>query len=402
MKLDTWPKHLYALDVSRGIALFAVILWHWQHFAFNGGSLIPVFVRESQPLYPLLRLAYEAGSIGARYFFLLSGFVFFWLYRESIHKRAVNAWTFGVRRFSRLYPLHLVTLLGVALLQLLYVSRIGVAFVYTSNDLYHFFLNVSLAFRWGFEESWSFNAPAWTVSVEALLYIIFFSVALLGWGGWRFCLVVALLAFAGWRIFYHEFFEGLVLFFLGGLTFYLTRLASTKQPALKRPIYLGAILCWAAVIVNYYFFDITSLILKWGATGEVFIRGFPFFLLFPLTVCSLALIEIDKGPWLRSLAWIGEITYSAYLLHFPLQLVFVLAASYGLLNPDFYLNPLYMVLYLVLLVALAYGVFRKFELPMQSMIRRRWLRSQGSEAVRSDTGVSPPHHQRHVDPLQRP
>ena len=379
MKQLIWPKRLYALDVSRGVATFFVILWHWQHYAFNGSVLSPDFVRESQPLYPILRLGYEAGAIGARYFFLLSGFIFFWLYRESIHKKAVSAWAFGVRRFSRLYPLHLITLLGVALLQLLYVSRESVSFVYSSNDLYHFFLNLGLVFRWGFEKGWSFNAPAWTISVEALLYVIFFVVALLGQGSWPFCLVVSLLSFAGWRIFYHEFFEGLTLFFLGGLAFYLTRLASTKHHALKKPIYLGAILCWAAVIVNYYVFDFASLILKFGATGKILIAGFPFFLLFPLTVCSLALIEIDKGPWLRSISWVGEITYSVYLLHFPLQLAFGLAVSYGLLNADFYLNPLYFALYFVLLVTLSYGVFRTFELPMQSMIRRKCLHPHSAE-----------------------
>jgi peptidoglycan/LPS O-acetylase OafA/YrhL len=379
MKLDTWPKRLYALDVSRGLATFSVIVWHWQHYAFNGTALSPDFVRESQPLYPILRLSYEAGAIGARYFFLLSGFIFFWLYRESIHKKAVSAWTFGMRRFSRLYPLHLLTLLLVALLQLLYASREGTSFVYASNDLYHFFLNLSLAFRWGFEKGWSFNAPAWTISVEALLYVIFFVVALLGQGGWPFCLVVSILSFAGWRIFYHEFFEGLTLFFLGGLTFYLTLLASTKRHALKKPIYLGAILCWTAVIVNYYVFDFASPILKSGAVGKILVAGFPFFLLFPLTVCSLVLIEIDKGSWLQSLSWVGEITYSAYLLHFPLQLVFGLAVSYGILSANFYLNPLYFVLYFILLVAISYGVFRTFELPVQRMIRSKCLRPQKVE-----------------------
>lgn len=376
MKQDAWPKHLYALDVSRGLATFSVIVWHWQHYAFNGNVLSPDFVRESQPLYPVLRLSYEAGAIGARYFFLLSGFIFFWLYRESIHKKAVSAWAFGVRRFSRLYPLHLITLLVVAVLQLLYVSREGASFVYSSNDLYHFFLNLSLAFRWGFEKGWSFNAPAWTISVEVLLYVIFFVVALLGRGSWPFCLAVSVLSFAGWRIFYHEFFEGLTLFFLGGLAFYLTFLASTKRHALKKSIYSSAILCWAAVIVNYYVFDFASLILKMGATGKILINGFPFFLLFPLTVCSLALIEIDKGPFLRSISWVGEMTYSSYMLHFPLQLVFGLAVSYGMLHSDFYLSPWYFALYFILLVAISYVVFHKVELPMQRIIRSKLLRPQ--------------------------
>ena len=46
-----WPKHLYALDVSRGVAALSVVLWHWQHFAYKGNSLSQDFIRENQPLY---------------------------------------------------------------------------------------------------------------------------------------------------------------------------------------------------------------------------------------------------------------------------------------------------------------------------------------------------------------
>jgi len=61
MSNNEWPKQLYALDVSRGIAALAVVVWHWQHFAYKKGSLSQEFIRESQPLYDLLRLFYEKG-----------------------------------------------------------------------------------------------------------------------------------------------------------------------------------------------------------------------------------------------------------------------------------------------------------------------------------------------------
>lgn len=72
MDNNAWPKHLYALDVSRGFAALAIVLWHWQHFAYQGTVLTQNFQKETQPLYNILRLLYENGSLGVDYFFLLA------------------------------------------------------------------------------------------------------------------------------------------------------------------------------------------------------------------------------------------------------------------------------------------------------------------------------------------
>lgn len=100
---NKWPKYLYALDISRGIAALAVVLWHWQHLAYKGNSLTQGFVRENQPLYAVLRLFYENGAMGVQYFFILSGFIFFWLYSDPIKNKKIGVWEFSVQRFSRLY-----------------------------------------------------------------------------------------------------------------------------------------------------------------------------------------------------------------------------------------------------------------------------------------------------------
>jgi peptidoglycan/LPS O-acetylase OafA/YrhL len=46
--------------------------------------------------------------------------------------------------------------------------------VYPFNDAWHALLNVFLAPAWGLEQGWSFNGPAWSISVEVLLYAGFF------------------------------------------------------------------------------------------------------------------------------------------------------------------------------------------------------------------------------------
>jgi len=370
-----WPNRLITLDVSRGFAALAVVLWHWQHFAYNGSSPPEYFDIASQPLYAILRIFYEKGHMAVAYFFILSGFIFFWLYRSSIEKRNTSFGNFWVQRFSRLYPLHIITLLIVALLQIVYISHNGSYFVYPFNDMYHFFLNLGFVPKFGFESGWSFNAPVFTVSFEIFMYFVFFIVAYNHQGKHSlFCLGISVISFAILFFVEHGIFKGLTLFFLGGFVFHLTFVVSTKLHRLKIVIYIIAALCWLLTIVNFYIFNLSYFILEFGLIGKIFLFGFPYAILFPFTVCSLALIEIDKGQFLKSISWIGDITYSSYLLHFPLQLVFGLALSYGILNSDFYLNPIYLVVFFLILIPLSYITFIGFERPIQNIIRNQYRR----------------------------
>jgi peptidoglycan/LPS O-acetylase OafA/YrhL len=367
-----WPKRLYVLDVSRGFAALAVVLWHWQHFAFNKITLPKDFERDSQPLYAVLSIFYEKGFMGVGYFFLLSGFIFFWLYRFSIQNKDISFMTFWCQRFSRLYPLHFVTLLIVALLQIAYILHNGSSFIYPFNDIYHFFLNLVFASYWGFERGYSFNFPVWSVSIEIILYFVFFVIAYNRQGGILFCLGISVISFIIYINFCNRaIFNGLSFFFLGGFVFHSTFLISTKYKKLNAVIYSIAALSWLLTVANFYVFNLSDFIRNFGLIGKIFIIGFPNYILLPFTVCSLALIEINRGQFLKSISWIGDITYSSYLLHFPLQLLFALAVSYGALNSNFYLNPLYLLVFFSILIPLSYITFIGFERPIQKMIRNR-------------------------------
>jgi peptidoglycan/LPS O-acetylase OafA/YrhL len=372
-KENVWPARFYALDVSRGFAAISVVFWHWKHFAYDGSALPKNFVWESQPLYRIFKIFYDEGEKGVEYFFLLSGFIFFWLYRESIEKKITSGRNFFVQRFSRLYPLHFVTLLVVALLQVIYVSREGIPFVYTNNDLYHFILNLGFVSHWGFQSGHSFNGPIWSVSIEILLYIVFFVIAFFRQGNWLYCLFVSILSFSLGLFTGLPIYRGVALFFLGGFVFHLTYLISTKKQRLIAPIYLSTIVLWSAVIINFYLFDLSSVFLEFGVAGTVFLSAFPFYFLFPLTVCSLVLLEINYGSFAKRYSWFGDITYSSYLLHFPLQILIALAVSYGLINSAFYLEPIYLGFFFLVLIPLSYLIYRKFERPLQQYLRNRLL-----------------------------
>jgi peptidoglycan/LPS O-acetylase OafA/YrhL len=364
---------LYALDVSRGLAALAVAVWHWQHFAYQGTLEPAHFDRSVQPFYGWLRLCYEQGYRGVDYFFLLSGFIFFWIYRDTIADRLISFRDFWILRLSRLYPLHIVTLLAVAFLQWLYVSRNAFFFIYPDNDPYHFLLQLGFASQWDLQNSLSFNGPTWSVSIEILLYLVFFCLACSRRAGAGWCLAIALASAAAEALFPHPIIRGAAMFFLGGFVYAATRWISSKSRRWTNLVCLAAAASWTCLLVDGYLFAFGSLVAGSGPIGALLVRIFPYFILFPFTVCSLALIEIRKGPFLRKISWIGDITYSSYLLHFPLQLIFALAVSYGVLTASFYLSPFALLLFFALLAALSYLTYRKFERPFQQFLRGKLI-----------------------------
>ena len=148
----------------RGLAAISILFWHYHNF-------IEV-ERSAQPLYIIFKPFYEYGELAVLCFWIISGFVFAHVY---IKHRGTGK-EFFINRFARLYPLHFLTLLVVAGLQILSLHQTGMYQIYQYNDLYHFVLNLLFIPHWGFQEGRSFNAPIWSVSVELLIYLIFWFV----------------------------------------------------------------------------------------------------------------------------------------------------------------------------------------------------------------------------------
>jgi peptidoglycan/LPS O-acetylase OafA/YrhL len=99
-------------------------------------------------------------------------------------------------------------------------------------------------------------------------------------------------------------------------------------------------------------------------------------ILFPLTVLSLSLCEIawKRLPW-SSLHDLGNMSFGIYLLHFPLQVAFVLVAlGLGLPGNTFtHASTLGFFIFVLLIVAAL--SYRLFERPTMNALRGSWRRS---------------------------
>lgn len=152
------------LEILRFVSAISVLFWHYQHFSVI--SYVPVdFIRDDQPYFAVFSLFYEFGYYGVQMFWAISGFIFFWKYRDAILNNKVSFIDFSILRLSRLYPLHFATLIIVALLQALYFAKLGYFFIYKNYDVMQFILQLFLATNWFDKGLQSFNGPIWSISL---------------------------------------------------------------------------------------------------------------------------------------------------------------------------------------------------------------------------------------------
>ncbi len=376
-------KRLYALDTLRGFAALSVVLWHWQHFFAISGTFEDGWQKSSEPFYVFLKPFYEEGWAAVDLFFALSGFIFFWLYSEAIRGGRMGAWRFGWLRFSRLYPLHLVTLLAVTAMQFYFYSATGNYFIFDADDAPRFAASLLLAQQWlppTIEQF--FNGPAWSVSIEVLLYGVFFVVCRVGLRGPRMALLITVLAIPllAWNSFIAR---GVMGFFLGGTIFYCSRALMARSNARRWAYWCAGIAAalWIGVWIEAYlrplhaaFYWLSGHIspeagrLYIGESENLFLLLF-IFAVSPMTILALALHEqVLGGKWNR-FAFVGDISYSTYMLHFPMQLALALIAAHYALTPAAFENPVALILFYVALIALGGLSFHYFERPMQNLLR---------------------------------
>lgn len=109
---------------------------------------------------------FSEGYIGVSFFFILSGFVLTYAYKERMGEGSISKKDFYVARFARIYPLHLLTFL-LALI---------IAFVISAPFTWDMMvLNLLLLQSWVPDPAYyfAFNGPSWSISDEAFFYLIF-------------------------------------------------------------------------------------------------------------------------------------------------------------------------------------------------------------------------------------
>jgi peptidoglycan/LPS O-acetylase OafA/YrhL len=352
---------LLGLEVLRFLAAFAILVFHYRHFSFIADKPVGL-VNDRLPLYGLLHVFYDVGPYGVWVFWCISGFIFFWKYRDAVADRSINGWTFFVHRLSRLYPLHLATLLLVALLQPIYFGLNGYFFVYQNNDLRHFLLQIFMASNWGFENGYSFDGPIWSISVEVLVYAFFF-LMLLATRSWLLNLVVI----AGCLTASGLIAACFAFFYIGGLAAIARRAVASARFGFA--IEGGA---WLAVVIF-------PLMVWIFARDRLELLDFP---LLMMTYTPILLFCLSRDITLpasiqKVVEAAGNMTYSSYLVHFPIQLMIALAFAIAGVPIPLY-DGVFFGIFIAATLLASYLTYRCFEAPAQNLVRDLLLRPRAA------------------------
>ena len=354
------------LDSLRGIAAIGIVLWHYRaHF-------------QAAPLAEIFEPFYREGYCSVDFFFVLSGLVLAKAYGSEPRCRA-----FGdnmMRRIARIYPLHFVTLIAAAMLQFVLVGLFHKpAFVTGYNDLYHFGLNLALSNYVGFQKGFSFNAPSWSISTEFYANTLFF-----------------VLIFFGRRL--KTSYVAVVL--VTGIS-----LATLGNGRLERGGTITDLIGMEVSLVRTLFgFFIGVLLYEWVIRKDRHIPRWIADLLFVVTLAVMIAAAnriLGRMPFaqyatvllgfplliftaihanfvgnflrLRPFLYLGDISFSLYLIHFPVQILAHILIATRVVTIDFS-RPSALAAYFIVCLGLAGISHRVLELPAQRALNDWWRR----------------------------
>ncbi|AJA07557.1 Conserved Putative membrane protein [Sphingopyxis fribergensis] len=304
---------LPTLTGLRGFAALAVLFYH-----IRGGmtGFLP------DRVISVLAQGYLAVDL----FFVLSGFVLWWTYGKEFRDRGVRAAPhFIVRRFARIFPLHLAVLSAMMLFAAaLIVSGRDPGEHYSFAELPAHYLLVQ---NWGFSDRLAWNDPAWSISTEWAAYLLLAIAG--GWltrlprGAWSFpLLIIAMAGGLGWW------------FAATGRASIGDDIPATGLVRCIVEFGIGILLCiwWtaqrershgAAIIYATALGLISAAAVLFGVVGSQPAAV-------PLIMTAVVILALQASTAPRPLLsgriaiWLGDISYAVYLSHFFLWILFKL------------------------------------------------------------------------------
>lgn len=310
------------------------------------------------------------GYLGVTFFFVLSGFVLTWSWRRTTPVKA-----FYWRRFARIYPLHLLTLLiAIPVFYRLVVPE-GQWWI-KPLDAGVLFLSVLVIQGWWLAPSilFSGNPAAWTLTVEAFFYalhpaIVRSMLRLRARGALIGCVLVVVVAF---------------ILRVTILVWPDSGFARIPEPVMHLPSFvLGMLLAWAyrqgwrlqlpivvptAALIGWLLFVALAARAQIGLPG--FFTAEVVALLCALMIAAAATKDTEgkRGilTW-RPLVALGEWSFAFYLIH--ATLMYALMEFIGPRHGSYWQTMLWGVILLALAIFAAWALHHFVERPMEKRMR---------------------------------
>jgi len=341
----------------RGLASLAVVAYHFRD-ALQGHVPDTVVAALGQ------------GFLAVDLFFILSGFVIYLNYRWMFDDFSLRSTRlFVAARLGRVYPVHLFVSLAYLLNPVTIMLFSTARDLGTRYDPGYYLMSLFLVHNWGLTNAVEWNVPSWSISTEWFAYLMF-PLLLIGLKSRTsrpraivarmvgiFLVLAVFFALAGVQSIGENIPQfgvlRCLLEFLAGIA--LCQLYLTVKPPRQL---LNAGLLIAAL-------GLTVITIGLDLPDFLFIPAAFALLLFSLTTNEAPLSKLlSIGP----LQWLGEISYSLYMIHFLIK-DWVKFAS-GSYAP----TPALFALYIALALAAAFAVHILIEKPGMQLFKSRSLK----------------------------
>lgn len=269
-------------------------------------------------------------------------------------------------RFSRLYPLHFISLGIVAITQAIR-EIVGLEqFMFKNNDFYNFILSIFLFQEMGISND-SFNGVAWTLSVSVILYFLFFWVCKKTENNSQLFMWSVIFVLIGIRIIRFPIdclfttradVRGLVSFFCGVI--FAEVLISFKSKKIMDLVFALTpfiFLCFKKIL----WIDVYN-------SGHIYSMCVMIAYFIPIIYFSVRINFLSKILSCKIMKWLGNLSFSIFITHYPVQVCISTINEYFELNFDYSKLGTWFV-YVVISIMVAYLLHIFIEIPMSKKIR---------------------------------
>ncbi len=310
----------------------------------------------------------EDGFLGVSFFFILSGFILSYNYKERFNKNEINKNHFFLARIFRIYPLHILTFSYMFLL------------MFTANyDKVDFWLKVfsQLTLTHSFvpldEYFFGFNGVSWSISNELFFYLLF--PFIVGWiKKYPKLMLFSLLIPIVWLFLDYDNPNGRWLFYINPLfrvfdfllgVFLHDLYQRNKDTVLKKSYFSLLEVMTVLMFFGFYLFrNLVPYNFRWSLYYWI-----PMFVI--IYVFSFQKGKISEFLSKKWFLFLGEISFAFYMVH---QLIIVFL---GILQNKiaFTTNGYQLILvafFVSLLVSAIIHVY--IEKPINSYLRKRFIK----------------------------
>jgi len=355
------PADLRPITALRfGAAIWVAVYTYWENLAGAGSSGLV-----------------DKGYLGVELFFVLSGFILSHVYLQSAGEKRFSYRGFLWARVARVYPLHVATLVGVGLLAAVaLVAGMSV----DGNVLSWVSLpaNLLMVHAWGLAPVAGWNHPSWSISAEWFAYLCFPLFAFVFWRVREKPVAAVVVTAAFLTVLYYGF-ERVAGFSLTEATIRWGALRIVPCFALGCALYLVYRKAplkapWTASAVSFGLMVLSAALGLWDGI-TVLLAG--------ALILSLASLPNERAGWLasRPAVYLGEISYSVYMVCVPWKLLAVNLAAKLTDAPDKQLQLFVWLAILALLPVIAALSYHLVEHPARKALRGM---AQGRKTASSD------------------